>query len=152
MGLSASKVKECTHLLVGKSDLGELGQRLEGCFLRRLPEERFAPAASAYLDKDLHLFSIAVGEEVFSIAGRYGVLDSSAGSLVPGAADDRGVFTVFIEDSDLVPWSQHSGPVEGVELSPQLIAPFTSWAQWRMKDRPPEPGRAWWFGMLRRDS
>ena len=152
MGLLTSEVKERAHLLIGEPDLGELGQHLEGCLLRRLPEERFALAASADLDEDLHLLPVAVGEEVFSIADCYGVLYSSAGSLVPGAADDRGVFTVFIEDSDLIPWSQHSDPVEGVELSLQLIAPFTSWAQWRMKDRPPEPGRAWWFGMLQRDS
>ena len=154
MGLLTSEVKERAHLLIGEPNLGELGQHLEGCLLRRLPEERFALAASADLDEDLHLLPVAVGEEVFSIADCYGVLHSSAGSLVPGAADDRGVFTVFVEDSDLVPWSQHSNPVESVELSLQLIAPFTSWAQWRMlmKDRPPEPGRAWWFGMLRRDS
>ena len=129
VGLLTSEVIERAHLLVGEPDLGELGQRLDGCFLRRLPEERFALAASANLDEYLHLLSVAVGEEGFSISDCYGVLDSSAGSLVPGAADDRGVFAILIEDSDLVPWSQQSGPVEGVELSLQLIAPFTSWAQ-----------------------
>ena len=129
MGLLTSEVKERAHLLVGEPDLGELGQRLDGCFLRRLPEERFALAASADLDEDLHLLSVAIGEEGFSISDCYGVLDSSTGSLIPGAADDRGVVAILIEDSDLVPWSQQSGPVEGVELSLQLIAPFTSWAQ-----------------------
>ena len=129
MGLLTSEVEESLHLVVGEPDLGELGQLLERCLLRRLPEERFALAASANFHVDFHLLPIAIGEEVLGITGCHGVLDSSSGSLVPGTADDRGVFSVFVEDSDLVPRSQHPGPVEGVELLLQLIAPFTSWTQ-----------------------